>query len=123
MYHKDLEREETHYGKVNIKVAWLDDGQPYDKGEVPSDFLDKLKKIEPRIYTKGWHTCPFCRGETSSTQFMIPVEGEDKTFYDVPEMIIHYIEVHNYLPPQEFIDAVMNLEIERPRVTRSNRFK
>jgi hypothetical protein len=34
------------------------------------------------------------------------VKGE--TLYIAPYLIIHYIEEHNYQPPEEFIDAVIN---------------
>jgi hypothetical protein len=113
MYFEDLYEEKNNYNDViKVKVAWLDTVAPFTTGDCPQEFVNKLKKIKPKIYTKGWHTCPFCRDATSSTQFLIPVPGENKKFYDVPYMIIHYIEEHNYLPPQEFIDTVMNMEVE-----------
>jgi hypothetical protein len=113
MYFEDLYEEKNSYNDVTkVKVAWLDTVAPYNMGYCPREVVDKLKKLEPRIRTKGWHTCPFCKDATSSTQFLIPVPGESKKFYDVPFMIIHYIEEHEYLPPQEFIDTVMNLEVE-----------
>jgi len=114
MYFKDGHVEETHYGVKMIKIAWLDKGKPYTKGKCPPEFLEKLKKQDPAAYTKGWHDCPFCetrsKETTSSTQFQWPIKG--KTYYDVPFMIIHYIEEHGYLPPQEFIDFVMTLPDE-----------
>lgn len=111
MYFKDLEKIQQPYAgnRVEVKIGWLDDGIPYNKGDVSNIFLDKLKSINPRIRTKGWHTCPFCGNARSSTQFIIPIEGEKNTFYDAPYMIIHYIEEHDYKPPQEFINSVLNL--------------
>jgi hypothetical protein len=112
MYYPDLYVEERPYGVNAIKVGWLDKGKPYTKME-DSDFnklanlILKLEEIGPSVYTKGWHNCPFCGNHKSSTQFQIRLKG-GKTFYDAPEMIIHYIIDHEYLPPQEFIDAVMN---------------
>ena len=112
MYYKDLDIEDGHYGHKFVKVAWLDKGEPYTTGECPKEFLKKLKKLKPRAYTKGWHDCPFCNKAKSSSQFQWTIKG--KKIYDVPFMIIHYIEKHNYLPPQEFIDFVMTLEVEKP---------
>jgi hypothetical protein len=34
------------------------------------------------------------------------VEGKGK-IYAAPTMIVHYIESHSYLPPGEFIDAIL----------------
>jgi len=112
MYFPDLYKEKRPYGVTAIKVGWLDKGKPYPKME-DKDFnklanlILKLEEIGPGVYTKGWHDCPFCGKHKSSTQFQIQLKG-GKTFYDAPEMIIHYIIDHGYLPPQEFIDAIMN---------------
>lgn len=111
MYFPDLYIEERPYGVKAIKVGWLDTGKPYSKyneadEEMLANLILKLEEIGPTIYTKGYHYCPFCRKETSSTQYVIRLK-DDKTFYDAPQMITHYIVEHQYLPPQEFIDAVM----------------
>jgi hypothetical protein len=46
-----------------------------------------------------------------------------KIFYDVPQMLIHYCEIHNYLPPQEFIDAVMDYKIPETRSISGRRMR
>lgn len=118
MYFKDLYEEINSYNDtIKVKIGWLDEGQPYTKGDAPQEFIDKLKSIQPHIRTKGWHDCPFCKEQNkytrSSNQYLIKVPDRGyKVMYDVPEMIFHYMEVHNYLPPQEFIDAVMNFELD-----------
>ncbi len=114
MYFEDLHIQETHFGIKNVKIAWLDEGKPYTEGKCPEEFLKKLKKLDVRVHTKGWHTCPFCGNATSSTQFIWQIKG--KIHYDVPYMIIHYIEEHNYLPPQEFIDFVMNNDLPKKQI-------
>ena len=123
MYFPDLQEEELHFGVVAVKVGWLDKGQPYTQGIAPKEFVEKLKKIKPKIHTKGFHICPFCGGATSSTEYQIMIGP--KKFFDVPYMILHYMEVHNYLPPQEFIDAVMkeSIEEEKPELKHIRRFK
>jgi len=37
----------------------------------------------------------------------IRVCGKDGKIYAAPNLIYHYVAAHKYLPPQEFIDAVM----------------
>ena len=109
MYFNDLTKQHSPYSNATlIKIGWLDKDKPYTQGECPKDFLNKLKKIKLSIHTKGWHDCPFCNKSKSYSQYYIPIlPTKNRTGYDVPEMIVHYIEQHNYLPPQEFIDAVM----------------
>lgn len=113
MYFPDLYVEEMNFGVKAIKVGWLDKGKPYTKaGNAPetlekiATLITKLEEIGPAVFTKGFHVCPFCQGTRSSTQFTIRIK-DGKTFYDAPHMIIHYMLVHDYMPPQEFIDAVM----------------
>jgi hypothetical protein len=110
MYFKDLFEEKGPYDIIRVKVGWLDSSQPFELGVVPYSFVDKLKELKPVIRTRGWHDCPFCHRAKSSNQFLIEVPGRgNKVMYDVPEMIIHYIEEHNYVPPREFINAIINL--------------
>jgi len=122
MYFPDLHIETTPYGVKKVMIGWLDTPN-FSKGKAPKEFIEKLKTIPFSAFTKGWHNCPFCekqsRESTSSTQWHIPLKGDvtGKIFYDVPAMLIHYCEEHNYLPPQEFIDAVMTYEIPETRVT------
>ena len=108
MYFKDLQEVEQHFGVVMVKVGWLDKGQPYTEGVAPVEFVEKMKQMPFTLFTKGFHTCPFCGNATSSCQYLIKISG--KKYYDVPQMIVHYMEEHNYLPPQEFMDAVMKLK-------------
>jgi hypothetical protein len=34
-------------------------------------------------------------------------------------LLAHYIEKHQYLPPQEFLDAVEEMEVEKKNFSRS----
>lgn len=114
MYFKDLERVERSFGVIMVKVGWLDKGQPYTEGVAPKEFVEKLKRIPLGVHTKGWHDCPFCNDAKSSSQYQLRI-GKSLVVYDAPQMILHYIAEHNYLPPQEFIDAVMNYPIKEVR--------
>jgi len=88
-----------------LGVGWLDENRPYNKGEVPIAFIEKLKKAKKINHTKGWHDCPFCGKARGSCEII--VRNNNKT-YLAPELIIHYIENHNYAPPQEYINVVIN---------------
>jgi hypothetical protein len=52
----------------------------------------------------GFHRCELCREFTSHRNLGVPA---DDLLYVAPEMISHYVEEHEYLPPREFIDAVL----------------
>jgi len=52
----------------------------------------------------GFHVCELCNVYRHGRNAMIPGRG---CIYYVPVMISHYIGVHFYKPPQEFLDAVM----------------
>src|SRR5262249_25954503 len=53
----------------------------------------------------GHHTCEFCDRAHGTANFGVP--AGDKLFFS-PEMIAHYVEVHRYSPPAEFIAAIMS---------------
>jgi hypothetical protein len=120
MYFKDLQEVNGYGGVSFLKIGWLDEGQPYNQGVAPKEFVDKLKQIPLSVHTKGWHTCPFCGNAKSYSQYLIRKDRYKS--YDVPEMIIHYMDEHNYLPPQEFIDVVMNIKlVEKPKEEKTKR--
>lgn len=108
MYYNDLEIEHRVFGVELIKIAWLDNTNVFNVGSCPQSFIDKLKTFKPNIASHGYHDCPFCDEAKSSCRYTFQIPGTLK-YYDTPDMIIHYIEKHNYLPPQEFIDFILNL--------------
>lgn len=98
-----------HGFKKLYAIGWLDEGKPYNKGKVSKEFIEKLKELyknpHMRIYYCGWHNCFICNKHMGDDQLFIP--GKNK-IYVCPKSVDHYIEEHNYCPPKEFIDAVMN---------------
>jgi hypothetical protein len=79
---------------------------------------------------QGFEVCPFCPelrslltagnwsdqdralyqrcvedGRLSSAE--IRVTGLDGRTYASPIMVLHHVEAHSYLPPQDFVEAVM----------------
>jgi hypothetical protein len=95
-------------------IGWLHPDHPYTRGEVPAAFLERLKQFVAQSAASaralcfgaygGWHTCEFCHQARGSSNFGVPA---DDILYIAPGMIVHYIEVHGYCPPAEFIAAVM----------------
>ena len=56
----------------------------------------------------GYHECDFCdyvNVELGATTIMIAYKEK---VYICPALIIHYMEKHNYCPPDEFVEAVLN---------------
>jgi hypothetical protein len=88
---------------------------PFVEGQVSAAFLERLKKFVSQAGDSadalgfgaygGFHTCEFCQSAHGVANFGVP--SEDR-LYVAPELIVHYIEEHDYCPPEEFIKAVMN---------------
>lgn len=54
----------------------------------------------------GFHVCEYCNNETSSGDVILAFRNGN--IYVMPDMIIHYVEQHDYQPPQSFIEDVMS---------------
>lgn len=95
-----------------IAVGYLILDEEFEKGKVPKEFIEKLRLLWSEgitLASLGYHTCEFCKGKnkaTSSSEKTL-IDKENNIQYIFPEMIFHYIEVHNYLPPLNFIKFVM----------------
>ncbi|MCI0377367.1 MAG: hypothetical protein L0215_07165 [Gemmataceae bacterium] len=95
-------------------IGWLHPDHPYTKGEVSSEFLSRLKEFTERcgqsaeaLYfgaSGGIHTCEFCGQAYGVGNFGVPC---DDLLFVAPEMVVHYIEKHDYRPPAEFVAAVL----------------
>ncbi len=113
-----------------LNVGWLDRSMPYSRGTVASGFSDQLKKwfVKARVnLMRGIHECNFCRPDqwpplpleenpaitVAGKRFLLGhceiwIPGTNENVYASPALIIHYIEQHDYCPPEEFIVAAMN---------------
>jgi len=111
-------------------VGWLDSEHDFPCGPVPVGFVERLLAFskKPAKQHRGFHICQFCgidphlviydqaamqrlneAGALGSAE--IRVVGRSRVVYASPTMICHYVAAHRYQPPQEFIDAVMEMEI------------
>ena len=71
---------------------------------------------------RGYHRCNLCDADDACHPAEVVWEGEvhvvgsaeirvigaDGVRYAAPNMILHYVSAHHYLPPTEFVDAVLN---------------
>jgi len=108
-----------------LNVGWLERGQPFPRGAVTEEFLDRLFAAcrSPVAATRGFHVCSLCPPpsggvprpatirragvEQSVGSAEIRVRGGDGRVYAAPTLVYHYVEAHRYLPPQEFVAAVI----------------
>lgn len=92
-------------------VGWLESGRPYSQGQVETEVYHRLVELckEPwqPVVCMGPHNCDLCRYESaamSTKNLIIPGDG---FLYVAPEGIVHYMNVHEYAPPEEFCLAVL----------------
>ncbi len=94
--------------KDTVNIGWLHVDHPYQKGDTPTDFQERLKKFCKNAgyfnLARGYHDCEFCGQEKGNGE--IRIFTESKT-YAAPVMVYHYVKEHGYQPPEEFIQAVM----------------
>jgi hypothetical protein len=63
-----------------------------------------LEPAEQDYKDMGFHVCPYCRRATGSGDVLLPFASGRNWL--VPDLIAHYISVHHYLPPPEFVEDV-----------------
>jgi hypothetical protein len=106
-----------------VNIGWLDIDYPYQRGEAPVEFSDKLWDfVKISLFRmRGFHICNLCPENELSPLVIhkdgvdlklgndeIRVLGEAGKIYAAPNLIYHYVTEHEYQPPAEFIQAVLN---------------
>jgi hypothetical protein len=127
MYFPDL--SEYAYGHAPpqrhiLNVGWLSKDHPHHQGVVPAELSMRLSEIvrSPVNLYRGSHMCEFCPEPPTimspgGIKMVNPPPGtlgngevriraRNGTVYVAPVLIYHYVAVHGYLPPGEFIEAV-----------------
>ncbi len=73
--------------------------------------------------TRGFQECHFCTDpaypvimksgdqELALGSAEVRVTGDDGTVYAAPTLVAHYIAGHDYLPPAEFVEALLRTHI------------
>jgi hypothetical protein len=104
-------------------IGWLGDTVPR-QGKVAAEILNKLKYFaaansQENVF--GSHTCEIC-GDHENHGEIIVTTGN--AHYLLPKMVFHYIERHNYLPPDQFLTELLHTKIDpalqRTRPSRSS---
>jgi hypothetical protein len=100
-----------------LNIGWLDPAYDFVEGEVSVEFIEQLKRYwqKPTIIFRSLDTCEFCshgwparsRENSDITAGEVWVWGNNGVVYVTPTLIYHYIVDHSYLPPAEFIEAVL----------------
>ena len=120
-----------------VCVGWLGEGQTFETGACPPGFLDRLAWFcvnQNDRATRGIHYCEICSNDETKqdTEFgggefqsAISLHRADQTrllgtaeitidagerIYAAPNLILHYVAGHFYLPPEDFVRAVMDQE-------------
>jgi hypothetical protein len=105
-----------------LSIGWLDGAHEYAQGQVSELFLERLWAFcqLPVNQTRGLYECDLCtepgfgvRLQRGDEQIWlgsaeVRVFAPDDTAYAAPDMIYHYVVDHHYLPPEEFIRAVLD---------------
>jgi hypothetical protein len=126
-YFEDLSVLSYHTGPFDASnwaaplrtIGWLEHPNPFGRGDVNGALVSKLRSLVEQFRSayspynfRGGMTCSICRNEglpdpgPTWSQENIFVPGIDVVFV-APGGIVHYIEAHSYLPPAEFIAAVL----------------
>ena len=95
-------------------IGWLSVKHPHPKGPSSEAFIDRLRALCERwgesVRALHWpvaggpHTCELCNDFCAAGNVGVPA---GTALFVAPEMVAHYVEKHGYLPPQEFVDAVL----------------
>lgn len=91
-----------------LAVGWLE-SPPFAQGKLEPTVVKRLKALLKSVWQPcfrlGSHECTLCGRAHGHRNLFLP--GRSGALV-APELIVHYIEKHDYLPPIEFQEAVLN---------------
>lgn len=104
-----------------VSIGWLDEKYPYNKeGRLLDGFINNLKLVietqgnKHGIEFRGVHTCNICptveRSYDEEKKWKEPrhpnvIVLSGRINYGAPELLLHYIVDHGYIPPMQFQDS------------------
>lgn len=126
-YFKDLTPYTYSQADQSLNVGWLSASEEFAIGETPFEFKEKLRQfcLDENVIKimRGFQECEFCGLSSTDWARMHPSYGENSKWMSIgngeirvggrsavfasPVLIYHYVAEHQYMPPQEFIDAVL----------------
>jgi hypothetical protein len=105
-----------------LNIGWLDKDHTFPRGATSDEFIERLAWLS--IFssvkrTPGIHGCTLCPAAVFGFH-IIRYEGESHILgsaeirvkgnmatYAAPDLIIHYVLEHEYLPPEDFVSGVI----------------
>ena len=99
-----------------LNIGSLEGGHSFPTGAKLQRALQN-RDAHVRLFL-GYHFCTIddhADGEIEPCHSELWVSGRGM-WYSTPALIVHYIRVHQYQPPTEFIDAVESMNEEDPFV-------
>lgn len=122
-YFADLTRYEYFRLKepgIVHNIGWLDATHEFPTGPIDPEIVARLEKIScySTNQSRGIHFCELCSPPcvaihrlTDKALYLgsaeIRVFSPDGEIFAAPTMLLHYITVHNYLPPPVFLKAAL----------------
>ncbi len=103
-------------------IGWLAGDQPFQQGDVPPGFLARLDEFVRLVGRSaealsfpafgGLHECELCDrpadphalGPCGCGNLGVP---DGLALFVAPELVAHYVRVHSYQPPAQFLAALM----------------
>ena len=97
---------ELHRGAVVRSVGWLGSEVPR-RGRLAAGVVKQLRHYRELAFHDdgdlGSHACEICGTEEGRGEFWVEWAG---VRYVLPALVLHYCEAHEYLPPDDFLDAL-----------------
>lgn len=103
-------------------MTYYPDPTPYAYSQSPDEDMINVGWLgRGHDLMRGYHECELCpEADDPPIQLAAPVEGGrvylgmseirlralDGRLYSAPTLVIHYIQAHQYLPPDEFLEAL-----------------
>ena len=102
-----------------LAIGWLDGKHPFARAPIDAELVRRLRQLALTnrvLKMRGVHRCEICGQEWWRDDDPLGVLGHaeiwvprDGGFFAAPDLLIHYIEDHQYAPPAAFVDAVLAL--------------
>jgi hypothetical protein len=107
-YYRDLSTTSMVGSGERLRaVGWLSTDESFSRGTAPEAFVKSLRNNVASacqlLAFGGFHTCELCGAYRSAGNLWVPTPD---VVYVAPEMIVHYVVDHSYLPPEEFRHAI-----------------
>lgn len=112
-----------------VNIGWLDPAHEYRRGAVSPEVLERLAWLcaYGRVnLTRGIHSCGFCPPDAYKNDaecYLIVDGGRElhglgsseirvpgvEAIFAAPNLILHYMLHHDYLPPRDFVTSAEGL--------------